>query len=67
MKSIKVLLASFVVMSLSLSLLAGCGPKSTKGPVDVLAPNQIPDYGKVLDFDWAKLAENQRPNKYNNC
>ncbi|HOI24942.1 MAG TPA: ABC transporter substrate-binding protein [Caldisericia bacterium] len=64
MKSIRFLLASFLVMSLSLSLLAGCGPKSTKGTVDVLAPNQIPDYGKVIDFDWSKLAENQRPEFY---
>ena len=64
MKSVRFLLASFLVMSLSLSLLAGCGPKSTKGTVDVLAPNQIPDYGKVIDFDWSKLAENQRPEFY---
>jgi peptide/nickel transport system substrate-binding protein len=60
MKSFKLFTASLVMVSLGLSLLAGCGPKQAKPPVDLISRNQIPEYGKVIDFDWSELAENQR-------
>ncbi len=64
MKRIKLLLASFVVMSLSLSVLAGCGQRAQpieRDDLTVHARGRIPEYPGTIDFDWSELPDEQDP------